>query len=107
MDHFVRLDQLPSDLEFPQKLNERIRYDNERKGLVYRDAMSSNMFETLLHLHTDSDYRRAIEELFRIAVYQSDKKRQRTSKNIQIYIGLGLVAAALAVVVAFWIFYGS
>lgn len=100
MDHFVRLDPLPDALEFPERLRDRIEYDPARKGLVYHGPMSKPTFDVLSKLHRSREYRRAVEELFRVATY--DAERVRAPKRA-VALGLGLAAAATAAFVIWYV----
>ena len=86
MDHFVHLDGLPDNLEFPGELNEKINYDSERRGLVYRGPMSKREYDMLCPLHADSDYRRAIEELFRVATWDAEEKGQKNGSFTKLLV---------------------
>ena len=94
MIHFVRLENFPDDLEFPSELQDRIRYDSDRRGLEFSGPMSKREFDTLWPLHKDSAYRRAIEELFRIATWDKDTTKQRNSR-IPLIAGIGIAALAI------------
>ena len=67
MVHYVNLRQLPSGLRFPSELEGRVWYESSRHRLAYDGFMSKATFDRLEALHRDSDYQRALEDLFRIA----------------------------------------
>jgi hypothetical protein len=56
---------LPAGLTFPPDLSDRIRYDGERRRLVFQGVMSKAEFDRLSALSDDWGYRRPLEELFR------------------------------------------
>jgi len=99
MDHFVRLDRFPDDLEFPRNLQEKIDYDAARRVLVHHGPMSKREFDILFRLHADSDYRRAIEELFRMATWDAEEKGQKHGRRTQ-FLVVGCAALILAALVA-------
>lgn len=74
MEHFVTLSKLPEGLRFPADLAEKIRYDPERRRLVYRGAMSKAEFDRLCLLSDDWSYRRPLEELFRLSMPDERKR---------------------------------
>lgn len=96
MDHFVNLDQLPDDLEFPERLKDRITYDTKQKALVYRGPMWKRDFDVLRELHDCRQYRRAIEELFRKA---TDDAEEGTTGNRRLALAIGVVFFAVALAV--------
>ncbi|MDR3635137.1 MAG: hypothetical protein P4L84_15140 [Isosphaeraceae bacterium] len=65
MDHFVTLDRLPPELQFPPDLNDRIQFDADSRRLYFRGFMSKADFDRLCHLSDDWSYRRPLEDLFR------------------------------------------
>jgi hypothetical protein len=100
MDHFVKLEKLPDALEFPARLRDRIEYDPRRKGLVYHGPMSKGTFDALSKLHQGREYRRAVEELFRVATFEAEQVR---SPKRAVALGLGLAAAAAAAFVIWYV----
>ena len=101
MEHFVRLDHLPDDLEFPNAVQEKIRYDSERRALVFRGPMSKREYDVLRPLHTDSAYSRAIEELFRVATWDAEEKGDKRIGKVAI-IGIAtFLIVALVVLCVF------
>lgn len=65
MDHFVSLDKLPPELEFPPDLKDRIRFDADQHRLFFHGFMSKAEFDRLAALSEDWSYRRPLEDLFR------------------------------------------
>ena len=86
MDHFVRLERLPADLEFPRALQGKISYDPDRRALVYHGPMSKREFDILFPLHTDSSYCRALEELFRVATWDAEEKGQGNGSFVKLWV---------------------
>lgn len=68
VDHFVKLDRMPEGFDFPPDLKDRIRFDNERRELVFRGYMSKSEFDRLCQLTQDWKFRRTLEELFCLCV---------------------------------------
>lgn len=58
------LSELLTEVKFPEKLNDKIRYDNSKQLLIFRGVMSQKEKEALLNLLTDDSYKKAIESLF-------------------------------------------
>ncbi len=58
------LNELPREIQFPEELAERIRYDAQRKLLIFRGAMTEEERDRLLSLSEDTAYREAIKKLF-------------------------------------------
>ena len=73
MDHFVTVDRLPSGLQFPPDLSDRIRYDAERRRLSFHGFMSKAEFDRLCSLSDDWSYRRPLEDLFRQCMPESPR----------------------------------
>jgi hypothetical protein len=76
MDHFVKLDRMPECLEFPADLKERIHFEPETRKLVFRGYMSKSDFDRLSQLTTDWNFRRKLEELFRLSVMSQSARPQ-------------------------------
>ncbi|QEH33828.1 hypothetical protein OJF2_23580 [Aquisphaera giovannonii] len=70
MDHFVTLDKLPENLEFPGDLKDRIWIDPASKRLFFRGYMSKTEFDRISSLTRDWAFRRKLEELFQISVLE-------------------------------------
>ena len=68
MDRFVALEALPPGLQFPDDLNDRIRFDPVARRLYFRGFMSKADFDRLCRLSDDWSYRRPLEDLFRICM---------------------------------------
>lgn len=66
MDHFVTMNRCPEGLEFPADLRTRIWYDPVKRRLVFRGFMSKSEFDRLCLLSEDWNYRRPLEDLFRL-----------------------------------------
>lgn len=57
MDHFVTLERLPEELEFPADLRDRIRIDAQSKRLYFRGYMSKTDFDRICLLTKDWSFR--------------------------------------------------
>ena len=68
MDHFVKMDRLPEGLEFPLELKDRIHFDPIARRLIFRGYMSKTDFDRVSQLSTDWNFRRSLEELFRLSI---------------------------------------
>ena len=74
MDHFVKMDRLPERLEFPLELKDRIHYDPIARRLIFRGYMSKTDFDRLSQLSTDWNFRRSLEELFRLSIPEESSR---------------------------------
>jgi hypothetical protein len=101
MDHFVNLERLPNNLEFPERLRDRIRYDAEQKVLVYHGPMWKRDFDILREVHDCRHYRRAIEELFRKATVEAE---EGTAGNRRLALALGVSFAVAVAAFLVWYF---
>ena len=59
-----KLEDLPVGLEFPNHLKNKIRYDNEKKLLIWEGLMAEGEKDELLGLSKDEQYKKAIETFF-------------------------------------------
>ena len=91
MDHYVKLDRLPPDLEFPSELTNRIRYDSQRKAIVFHGPMNKATYDTLLKLSENGEYRRAIEKLFCQATYAVETSNRGRWTRAIVFGGIVLV----------------
>ena len=99
MDHSVKLDRLPSDLEFPPELTNRIRYDSQRRLIVFHGPMSKATYDKLWKVHDDGEYRRAIEKLFCQATYALETAKGRSWIGPWLAVGAILLLAIAAIVI--------
>jgi hypothetical protein len=95
MTHFVRLDRLPDHLEFPAEMETRICYDPARRGLVHHGPMSKREFDLLWSLSDCREYRRALEELFRLATWEAETQLPR-GRRFRWALALGILALSVA-----------
>jgi alpha-N-acetylglucosamine transferase len=75
MDHFVTLETLPEGIEFPTDLRDKIWFDAETKKLFFRGYMSKTEFDRLCQITKDWSFRRKLEELFQMSVYEIAQDR--------------------------------
>jgi len=88
----VTLDRLPQELQFPDELKGRIRYDADSQRLEFEGYMSKNDFDRLLRLHNDLHYQRALESLFQICVFGAPDEEASSRARLVL---LSLAALAL------------
>jgi hypothetical protein len=79
MDHFVKLDKLPEGFDFPLDLQDRLNFDAAGKKLVYRGYMSKADFDRVCRLTTDWNFRRTLEDLFRLCVPEDELRPRRAN----------------------------
>ncbi len=60
----AKLENLPQGIEFPNFLQDKIRWDADRKRLIFKGIMSEEEKHGLLELLPDNLYKEAIETLF-------------------------------------------
>lgn len=60
-----KLDKLPAKLVFPPDLQKRIKYDSEKKLLIFKGVMRRDKRDILLALSQEEEYKKAVEGLFR------------------------------------------
>lgn len=101
MEHAVRLDKLPEDLTFPEKLADHIRYDPTRRRLVFRGFMCKAEYDRLTQLNSDVEYRRAIDELF---VRATDERVDpgKWSRTVWVTVSIGIGILGVCVVIWWW-----
>lgn len=102
MDHSVNLDPLPQGLEFPPELRNRIRYDSQRKAIVFHGFMSKATYDRLLKLHDNGEYRRAIENLFSQATYDLETSKRGRWTSLFVPVGVVLLVAIAAILI-WWV----
>jgi hypothetical protein len=94
----AKLTALPNDLQFPDDFPEPICFDTARKLLLYRGFMSYSSYRCLRQLHADTEYTRALEELF-IASSGVQQPASQGSGWWIIVLCLAVASAALAVAI--------
>lgn len=65
MQTIARLEQLPASCHFPRCCRDKIRFDAERKQLVFSGHMSLYEYQALIAVSDDVEYTLAIDWLFR------------------------------------------
>ncbi len=95
----VKLDKLPDDLSFPEKLAGRISYDAASHELRFDGFMSKTDFDKLVRLHNDIGYQRALERLFQICTFEPESARAGSRSKL-VLIAAGATAAIVALSVA-------
>jgi hypothetical protein len=73
MDHFVNLDRLPANFEFPADLTDKIWFDANSRKLVFRGYMSKTEFDRICERTKDWGFRRKLEELFQLSVEEYEQ----------------------------------
>ena len=73
MDHFVNLEKLPANFEFPAELRDKIWYDAPSKKLFFRGYMSKTEFDHICERTKDWGFRRKLEELFQVSVEEDEQ----------------------------------
>ena len=81
MDHFVTLERLPGEMEFPADLKDRIRLDVQSKRLYFRGYMSKTDFDRICLLTKDWSFRRKLEDLFRICI-DDEEPASKSSRGL-------------------------
>jgi hypothetical protein len=84
MDRFVKLDRLPEGFEFPPSVKDRIHFDPDGRKLVFRGSMSKTDFDRLCQLTNDWKFRRALEELFRLATPEVKTRRTGAGRLLSV-----------------------
>ncbi|HRX83142.1 MAG: hypothetical protein H6821_15400 [Planctomycetaceae bacterium] len=95
----VKLDQLPENLAFPEKLADRIHYDQASRELQFRGFMSKTDFDKLVRLHNDIDYQRSLERLFQICTFGADPEPVGRGLSTMV-LAAGATVAVIALGVA-------
>ena len=101
-DHFVNLTRLPKDLTFTPEDRDRIHYETETKRLIYRGPMCRQAYQRLRQAHNDSQSRQAIDELFRIATFETVDDGQHKAP-VTTYVCLGFIAVTVAAIAIWWL----
>jgi hypothetical protein len=100
MEFSVQLAKLPSGFSIPQRLAERLAFDEARGRLSYRGFMTKCAYDELSSLSDDLEYHRALEQLF--VMTSGEIAPRSSSRNVPVAIlSAGIVAAAIGVAV-FW-----
>src|SRR5262249_10908876 len=71
VDHFVKLERLPEDLNLPAEFQNRLEFDSTAKKLIFHGYMSKSEFDQISSLTKDWGFRRTLEDLFRLCTPES------------------------------------
>jgi len=102
MEYAVELAGLPDKVEFPERLRERIRFDANRRRLVFQGFMTKCTYDELNALTDDAEYHRALEELFVLtsAEVSPPSARHRGPRTLALAaIGVAALVVVMLVVV--------
>ncbi len=92
----IRLERLPPNLQFNDDYPEPIRYDAQRKRLVYRGFMTSVSYTYLRRRSGDPAYLEALDALFQESAYTHPSLRRKGQRWLW---ALGAAAAVGVAVV--------
>ena len=97
MEFSVKLVALPEGLNFPERFNERLRFDVARGVLTYRGFMTKCSYDELSALSNDPEYHRALEHLFVLTSGEVTAGEQRplTPTLLMATVAAAIVAAAV------------
>lgn len=95
MEFSVKLAQLPAGVSFSERVSERLRYDPERRELIYRGFMTKCAYDEISALSDNLDYHRAVEYLFVLTSSDASPPQRRFGPGV-----LAATAAAAVVVAA-------
>lgn len=90
------LRSIPSDLQFPPGLEERIAFDPQRQVMTFRGFMSKRDFDKLVVLSNDVEYQRAIERLYQVCTYSDNDDPYASQKRWVWYLSAAVAAFSLA-----------
>jgi hypothetical protein len=93
----VRLERLPSELEFPEELRAKISFDGARQQLQFNGFMSKTDFDKLVRLHNDLAYQRALERLFQTCTFSpaAEGAKSKPRRLPLVFAGVATVAVAM------------
>lgn len=63
-EHAVKIEKLPTGVQFPRTLEDKIRYDPFQKRLIFKGNMKEKEKEEYLSLSQEATYKEAIESLY-------------------------------------------
>ena len=100
MEFSVKLAKLPEGFSIPQRLTERMAFDQGRGQLSYRGFMTKCTYDDLSSLSDDPEYHRALEQLF--VMTSGEITPPAASRRMPVaVVGAGIVAAVIGMAV-FW-----
>ncbi len=74
-----KLEKLPEGIQFPDLLKDKVRYDAEKKLLVFKGVMKEEERKELLNLSPDSSYQEVVKKLFQRSL--EDGKDEKNSNG--------------------------
>lgn len=95
VENAVKLDALPTGLEFPAELASRIYFDAAAHRLVYRGFMYKSHYDRLIRLDSSVEYRRAVQRLFQCSSDMETPHLRRFGRIIAILIAVCLLLAGV------------
>lgn len=95
MEHSVRVPSIPSNIEFPDNLQGRIRFDAAHHHLEFRGFMSKSEYDQLLRLSQDVNYQNAIVKPFQFSTVPDAPQLRRCGHVLAILTIACLLLAAI------------
>jgi hypothetical protein len=95
MEYSVELEKIPSDVKLPQRLENRISFDSQRRRLVFQGFMTKCTYDELTSLTDDVAWHRALEQLF--VLTSAEVSGGAATRHLP---ATALIAAAATVVLA-------
>jgi len=98
MEFSVKLAKLPEGFSIPQRLTERMAFDEARGQLSYRGFMTKCTYDELSSFSDDPDYHRALEQLFVLTSGEISPRASLRKMPVAI-LGAGILAAVIGLAV--------
>lgn len=100
--HYASLEALPGECRFAEDLARRVWYEADERRLAFRGFMSKATFDRLERLSKDPAYQRALEELFRVSVFEPPPEPARRSRLAWIALAVAAVLGLGVLLTRFW-----
>jgi hypothetical protein len=95
MEHAVKVGSIPTNIQFPVNLGDRIRFEPSRQKLVFRGFMSKSEYDQLMRLSQDAQYQSAVSELFQLSTDTDSPQLRQFGRVLTILTIACLLLAAL------------
>ena len=98
MEYAVKLACLPAGATFSERIRDRIRFDPERRELIYSGFMTKCAYDEISAVSDELDYHRAIEQLF----IMTSAEVAPPKRGFPTAIVVGTTAAVMVAAVLLW-----
>ena len=95
MEQAVKVGSIPANIQFPDNLRGRIRFEESHHRLIFRGFMCKSDYDQLMRLSQDANYQNAVSHLFQISTVSDSPQMRRLGRVLATLTVACLLLAAM------------